>query len=255
MAPDLSVNPIQEVVLAEVEGIPRVRDLDLAERLGFARPRDARKLIERNRAEFDAMGICATVAQNHGGGRGRPGTEYWLNEEQSLLLAVLSDAPNAPAVRSMLIKVFVAWRRGRLDSVGLSTDQADLLRRVDGISRMLAHKVTEIEKHVDQRVDQLIEARLASDPRIAVLDFKPALAVLEERKVPTRKRRPFSQKCSSRLRRFCIQHGHEMRESAETKRWLFHVNGIKAWLEAEGERLIADHINALSGQGLLKLVR
>jgi anti-repressor protein len=47
------------------EGEPRIRDLDLAERLGYERRRDIRKIIERF---VNEIGICATVAQNHGRG-------------------------------------------------------------------------------------------------------------------------------------------------------------------------------------------
>ena len=105
---------IMEVNLKSIDDEPRARDLDIADRLGFARPRDIRKLIERNRSEFDALGTCATVAHVV---RGNPVKEYWLNEEQSLLAASLSDADRAPEVRRMLIKVFVAWRRGELPEV------------------------------------------------------------------------------------------------------------------------------------------
>ena len=112
-----SENPIQDVALAVFDGEPRTRDLDLADRLGFGRPRDIRKLIERNLPEIESFGVCATVAQNHNGGRGRPATEYWLSEEQALLVAALSDADRAAAVRHMLIKVFVAWRRGQITGV------------------------------------------------------------------------------------------------------------------------------------------
>lgn len=108
---------IPEISLSEVNGEPRARDLDIAQRLGFGRDRDIRPLIERNLAELETFGVCAIVSQNHGGGRGRPAKEYWLNEEQSLLIAVKSEAENAAAVRAMLIKVFVAYRRGHLAPV------------------------------------------------------------------------------------------------------------------------------------------
>lgn len=42
-------------------------------------------LIERNMAELLRFGVCATVAQTSGPKGGRPGKEYWLNEEQALL--------------------------------------------------------------------------------------------------------------------------------------------------------------------------
>jgi hypothetical protein len=102
------------IELAEFDGEPCARDTDIGERLGFERPRDIRKLIERNLAEIEAFGVCATVARTSDERGGRPATEYWLTEEQALLVASKSDAPNAAQVRHMLIKVFVAWRRGHL---------------------------------------------------------------------------------------------------------------------------------------------
>ena len=71
---------------------------------GFDRPRDIRKLIERNLPEIEAFGVAPRrgALQTRGN---RGGTqeveEYWLNEEKALLVAVLSKAPNAPAVRSI----------------------------------------------------------------------------------------------------------------------------------------------------------
>lgn len=102
-----------EVALREVDGEPRVRDLDLAEKLGFDRPRKIRELIERNMAEVEKFG---SSAPRRGAYRGKAFTEYFLNEEQALLVSVLSNAPNAAAVRAMLIRVFVAYRRGELET-------------------------------------------------------------------------------------------------------------------------------------------
>lgn len=95
-------------------GEPRILDLRLAEALGFDRPRDIRKLIDRSMPELAAHGgICATVAQNTDTrGRGRPGTEYWLNEGQALVLCLLSRTDRAIAIRTQVIQVFMAWRRG-----------------------------------------------------------------------------------------------------------------------------------------------
>ena len=104
---------------------PRVQDLRLAEALGFAQPRDIRKLIDRNVQELEGYGeVCATVAQTHqdtgeagdeppkpANKGGRPGREYWLNEEQALLLSMFARTDNAAAVRRMLIGAFLEWRR------------------------------------------------------------------------------------------------------------------------------------------------
>jgi hypothetical protein len=68
----------------EVEGEPRARDVDIAERLGFERPRDVRKLIERNAAEIEAFGPMRHrgAMVDIGSGAQREVTEYWLNEEK-----------------------------------------------------------------------------------------------------------------------------------------------------------------------------
>jgi hypothetical protein len=110
----VSANEIADIDLKTFNDGPRALDLDIAKRLGFDRPRDIRKLIERNLDELVRFGVCATVALTSGPKGGRPGKEYWLNEEQALLVATLSETEKAAEVRHMLIKVFVAWRRGDL---------------------------------------------------------------------------------------------------------------------------------------------
>lgn len=95
--------------LKHAQGEPRVQDLCLAAALGFDRPRDVRKLIERNSPELLAYsGLCATVARTSG----RPATEYWLTEPQALLVCMFARTDNAAAVRRQVIDVFMAWRRG-----------------------------------------------------------------------------------------------------------------------------------------------
>lgn len=104
--PALAIRPFED-------GELRVLDLDLAERLGFERPRDVRKLIERNLEELERYGRCATVAQRPEGG-GPEATEYWLNEHQAVLICVLSKTLRAADVRQEVIEVFMAFRHGRI---------------------------------------------------------------------------------------------------------------------------------------------
>jgi len=47
------------------------------------------------------------------GKRGRPGTAYYLNEEQALLLCIKADTNNAMLVREQVIRTFMAVRRGQ----------------------------------------------------------------------------------------------------------------------------------------------
>lgn len=92
---------------------PRIADRKLGEVLGFAASVDIRKLIRRNEAELSALGgVFATVAKTSRVG-GRPATEYWLTEAQSLLICMFARTPQAAAVRGQIISVFMEWRKRR----------------------------------------------------------------------------------------------------------------------------------------------
>jgi hypothetical protein len=109
----LSLNDLNTTINHE----PRVQDVLLAEKLGFERPRNIRKAIERNRAELESYGsICSTVEQIPDMA-GRPGKTYYLNEGQALVICALSRTPKAAEIRKAIIEVFMAWRRGMLDTV------------------------------------------------------------------------------------------------------------------------------------------
>ena len=149
---DSSAPPLTPDQLADHDGEPRIRDLVLADRLGFAKPAKIRELIDRNRTELqgygevrstaERTGISAIVALNYcapiiptagkirpeeissalngNRGRGRPGKEYWLNEGQALVLCALSRTPQAAAIRKQVIEVFLAYRAGRLGTPQLA---------------------------------------------------------------------------------------------------------------------------------------
>lgn len=58
-----------------IENELRILDIDLAQRLGFERPRNIRKLINRYLNELDEMGTRATVERVINGGKAK---EYYL---------------------------------------------------------------------------------------------------------------------------------------------------------------------------------
>lgn len=105
---------MQALALSDLRAIagrdPEIHDLRLAEALGFDRPRNIRKLVARNAAELARYGaVSAAVVAT--GARGRPSTEYWLNEGQALLICMFSETAQAADARQQLIEVFMAWRR------------------------------------------------------------------------------------------------------------------------------------------------
>lgn len=101
---------------SDFDGEPRIRDILLGERLGYERPRDVRKVIERNKKELGQHSRCATVARLvERSGRGvQRVDEYWLNEAQALLVCMFARTEVAAQVRKALVEIFMAWREGRV---------------------------------------------------------------------------------------------------------------------------------------------
>ncbi|PKR57466.1 hypothetical protein [Thalassospira lohafexi] len=95
---------------------PRICVRRLGERLGFDRPRKIRDLVERNIEELKTYGSTphrgAMITIGKGGQR--EVQEYWLNEEQALLICMFARTRRAAEVRKEVISVFTAWRRGSL---------------------------------------------------------------------------------------------------------------------------------------------
>lgn len=103
------------ITLTTINEEPRVLDTDLAEALGMDRARNIRvNVIEPNRAELEGFGSLLARKANPGPSGGRPSTAYYLNEEQALLVCLLSRTERAKAVRAEVIRVFTAYRKGQL---------------------------------------------------------------------------------------------------------------------------------------------
>ena len=248
---------IPEVGLTEIDGEPRARDLDLAERLGFSRPRDIRKLIERNIVEITTYGPCATVARPV---QSNEVSEYWLSEEQALLVAVLSNAANAPAVRAMLIKAFVAWRRGHAAlGMVLPPELVEQIRRTAGISRMLSHKVTEMEK-VNASLIATLTAQTAALAAITAVMQPPHPILVRHGKTAGEIWRganfpPIKITCwfGNRLKeQGCLMEGRA-EVGGRTIR-LFDPDKAQAWLRNGGRLLVEQKLAERLGQGKLRLV-
>lgn len=100
---------------------PRVRDLDLAERLGYERPRKIRDLIERMKiaGKLNDIHVCPTVGRTsmpNGGTRETLTDEYFLTESQALKVAAKSETEPADALLDEMIAVYVAARKNSMAS-------------------------------------------------------------------------------------------------------------------------------------------
>lgn len=101
----LSVTDLQTVDGAE----PRLRDLRLAEALGFEKTHNVRKLIERHQAALIRLGEVFSTVEKTSPAGGRPAPTYWLNKKQALYLCTKSEAPLATEVTLQMVEVFDAW--------------------------------------------------------------------------------------------------------------------------------------------------
>lgn len=98
----------------DIDSEPRVLDVVLGERLGMSQPLDVRRTIRSNERELRLYGGLPHRRANPGNRGGRPGTAYYLNEPQALLICMFSNTAKAAEVRKMLIDVFMEYRCGKL---------------------------------------------------------------------------------------------------------------------------------------------
>lgn len=96
---------------------PRIRDLDLAQRLGFDRPRKIRDLIRRSFEKGERPHVRPAVERTsmpRGGERETTVSEFWLTEAEALFIATRSRTAKATALTKEMIDVYIAARRGLL---------------------------------------------------------------------------------------------------------------------------------------------
>lgn len=112
-----------ETIVLQVDGLAlqrsatdgefRIREIELAERLGYDRPRDIRKLISSmvETGELAGIHMRATTSRIRIGPKLRAErletvNEYWLDRIESLLVVMRSDARNAIPMRRVIADVF-----------------------------------------------------------------------------------------------------------------------------------------------------
>ncbi|MBV5310140.1 hypothetical protein, partial [Chromatium okenii] len=102
------------LTLMSINGEPRILDIDLAKRLGFANPIDIRKIVRRYEGKLKEFSVLATVAKTSGEQGGRPSVEYYLDRQQSLFICMKSETDNAFEVQVDVIRVYDAYLSGTL---------------------------------------------------------------------------------------------------------------------------------------------
>lgn len=153
-----------------IDGEPRMLDVRLAEVLEFSRPRDIRKIVERNSKELQSFGILRHVAQNHNGGRGRPSMEFWLNKKQALYITAKSDTPAAAMVTIQMVEVFDAYTAGELVAIDKPIDVRNHTRRTS----TKVDDALRLKKNID-RLESVVATIQPTQPNFCamVIDGEP----------------------------------------------------------------------------------
>lgn len=101
---------------------PTIRDLDLAERLGYERPTSIRQLIKRNLPMLEALGTIATAVEMVGIGSGakRAVTAYQLTKSQAIFITGKSGTKRADSLAALNAELLVMVSDGRLAPVDSS---------------------------------------------------------------------------------------------------------------------------------------
>lgn len=144
------------------KGELRIRDTDLAARLGFAAPDQIRKLIKRHEVNLLKMGVSSTVEETSGSKGGRPGTAYYLNRKQAIFITAKSETAEATDITIEIIERFDAYERGEVPTPALPKTYAEALLEAGRLAQQL---------EVSQERAKLQEAMLvAARPKIDALD-------------------------------------------------------------------------------------
>lgn len=161
----------------EIDDEPRVLDVVLGEGLGMAKPADVRRTINSNSRELSLHGEIVSQAIKTSARGGRPGTAYYLNEPQALLICMFSNTARAAEVRKMLIDVFMEYRRGQLGTHHVRAHERRTSAKVDDAIRL--------KKNID-RLENIV-AGVEPAQRVLtamVIDNEPVVVDVNDFNVP-----------------------------------------------------------------------
>ena len=92
---------------------PRVRDIDLAIRLGMKSPYDIRRMVRNHHKKLSEINeLVETSAINST--NGTRFTEFYLDRKQATFLAIRSNTPESDNVAMQLVEIYDRWRKGTL---------------------------------------------------------------------------------------------------------------------------------------------
>lgn len=236
----------------------------------------------------DAEGrYCLNDCHKASGGEKKNGPSYWLATEGAKKLVavlegdtgnsvpptnILNDGKNNGTYGSEeLILAYAQWisptfhvqcLRALLGMMkGETTPQQPTLtateQRVIGETRNMVDAMARaFHKQINELTLSVMGVTNSYDPSAGLTTaYRPMLSYMKQNAVPPKGRRKIVVAASRRCNGWLLRNdlGHMIRVSRESDRHLFHVDGVKLWLQAEGSQMIRSHLDEILGQSALHL--
>lgn len=166
------------------DGLARIRDVELGERLEYSQTRHVRRLIRSMIASGKLKDVAhRTAAVRSGFGPNQAEVEYWLTRAQALKVIMRAETAVADQLSDEIIAVFEAYLDGRMRPTSAADrtaapvlDDATLAALID---RMGAHIAKRVDARIEERLEgQQLKFSLAAD-RIA--SYTPVHGVISTR--------------------------------------------------------------------------
>lgn len=222
----------------------------------------AGRTFRENRERFiegeDFVKICADEIRRHKimdlSPKAREDVTFLTRRGYLKLVKPLTD-DRAWQVQGEMIDRYFAVEK----LAALAPDVLEMIRRDDGISRMLAHKVTEQGKDIATLV-QAVAAIAAivqpAAPGVVLADGVTAGEVCGLSSVAAKYPRGISGRVSRHMKQFCLNRGIIIPVSrlGRVRAQVFPTHAAREWLDVGGRRMIQRWVEERKGQKVLRLV-
>lgn len=133
----------------------------------------------------------------------------------------------------------------------------DTSERQLGISKMTIHKVTKLERVIDDLTHQVNALLINTDARVAALEYVSVRELLEEAGAIQKRRGRINRKIGWELRERALMAGppSPCRRCPHSGVWLFQRDFASRYMKDRGNGLVSDHNARQAGQGIIPFTR
>lgn len=209
--------------------------------------RTVERLVERGVIKSPPMEEISTAT--------KPVKVYRLDKRSSYIVV----AQLSPEFTARVVDRWQELEEAARPTFAFPADFVEMLRRDDGMLRMLSHKVTQIEKAIPAMIEQAVVSASAG---YLVREGKTAGQVIEPllrgKDVPGKVKRGVTVKSAHSLRKFCERNSivpRECRLGNNARAYVYPVDIADKWVREEGRKLVFDYICERSSEPMLTLVK